>query len=1090
MMAAYRSASRPGVRGAPSSRAPPRGGGLSSVSLAVLVVGLAVGGAVVVPGHATAAGNSSATATFVGGDRTDQRGDVVEIPITVQGTDTATLTVGSRDVNYRTNVTVRDGNGDGRVDLAYNTYTAGSAGLAGTTVYTTTPGDAVVTIEPDADTLAGVDPPRSDILAADNYPLRVAAGATAAPATGESPDDQATLVLEAARPDGLSTWTAPAANRSTLQDPAAVERLRDAGTLRQTATVTGGDLVVFDLSARGLGGILAAEQADGGAVNVTDAFLNRTASHAGAATPASSDPDANAEWDLRIERVEGGGSLPVDHGSLDVVADAENDTYTLVYDTSATAAPSESQRYETTVTLLDRHDLVDGEQSVDATWTLGPPQATLATGDDDDLELSAASEQTIAGTTNVTPGSTVTVRVRGTDPGSRFTERLSATVDADGSFGATGNFSDREPGTNYTVDVRRQGATISESVDGSFDDAAAFDVTATTPNRDTATTGETVTVSYTVENTGRTAGEKRVEFRVNGSVVNERTIALEPGERATDTFVADSGGKFPAMVVTVATAEDSETATVDLETGAPATVSVTGVENALARLPGDGTGPIHTAVYRVTVSDGFGNRIRDGTLAFEAAPDASDATLIEAGTNVTAGGRATLRTADAFTDAGGRSLGDPATDLDGTVVYDAGEDATRPGTFYVFARGQSAGDLSLTIDPTGSDDGIAADAGTVTLYLAVDDFAIEFVRSPAAVGTAVNATVTPETAGGTRIRVPHLSVSLTVGNGSVASVSGTGTAQTNASGQARFILDAATTGRTAVEATASGGRGEATLRVVPPQATVRTSLGDSADLRAAAGQRLFGDTNLPRGTNVTVRVRGTGNSSFVRIGETTVDETGSYVATVSLADVEPGSNYSVLVRLEDEHISPSVAGTVRPALRGDDRSRGGGLASDAAFVSASQNSPLGILAASSGASRVEPGESTSIAVTLRNRGPVRETRRLVLRANGDAVATKTVTIRPERERTVSLAFGLDSPGVYELAVNGTDAGTVTVRESTETATTTETAGGGTETVGTDDSPATATTGSTGDLGVAAGGGLAIIALCALAVLGARRRKRS
>ncbi|RLM83580.1 PGF-CTERM sorting domain-containing protein, partial [Haloarcula sp. Atlit-7R] len=53
---------------------------------------------------------------------TEQRGDVVAIPVTVENTDTATVSIGRFEQGYAANVTVEDGNDDGVVTLLFNTY--------------------------------------------------------------------------------------------------------------------------------------------------------------------------------------------------------------------------------------------------------------------------------------------------------------------------------------------------------------------------------------------------------------------------------------------------------------------------------------------------------------------------------------------------------------------------------------------------------------------------------------------------------------------------------------------------------------------------------------------------------------------------------------------------------------------------------------------------------------------------------------------------------------------------------------------------------------------------------------------------------
>jgi hypothetical protein len=55
-------------------------------------------------------------------------GETAEIPVSLSGTDTATVQIGSDAVNYVATVVVSDGNGDGSVTLRYDTAKAGHDG--------------------------------------------------------------------------------------------------------------------------------------------------------------------------------------------------------------------------------------------------------------------------------------------------------------------------------------------------------------------------------------------------------------------------------------------------------------------------------------------------------------------------------------------------------------------------------------------------------------------------------------------------------------------------------------------------------------------------------------------------------------------------------------------------------------------------------------------------------------------------------------------------------------------------------------------------------------------------------------------------
>jgi len=110
-----------------------------------------------------------------------KHGDTGRIPVVLTTADAATVSIGSPATNYEINATVRDGNGDSRVVLLFDTT---AAGHDEPTLDTAADADAVA-VE------SGSEVALDSHLAAGNYDLSLFRGTDAA----EQPDDIGTLVV-------------------------------------------------------------------------------------------------------------------------------------------------------------------------------------------------------------------------------------------------------------------------------------------------------------------------------------------------------------------------------------------------------------------------------------------------------------------------------------------------------------------------------------------------------------------------------------------------------------------------------------------------------------------------------------------------------------------------------------------------------------------------------------------------------------------------------------------------------------------------------------------------------------------------------
>ncbi|OYR44316.1 CARDB domain-containing protein [Halorubrum sp. Ea8] len=70
----------------------------------------------------------------------------------------------------------------------------------------------------------------------------------------------------------------------------------------------------------------------------------------------------------------------------------------------------------------------------------------------------------------------------------------------------------------------------------------------------------------------------------------------------------------------------------------------------------------------------------------------------------------------------------------------------------------------------------------------------------------------------------------------------------------------------------------------------------------------------------------------------------------------------------------------------------------------------------------DPGENVTVRTTLRNGGGAAGERTVTLTANGTPVASETVALDPNETATVAFDATFESPGAYDLAVDGTSVG--------------------------------------------------------------------
>ncbi|WP_435095798.1 CARDB domain-containing protein [Halorubrum sp. N11] len=93
---------------------------------------------------------------------------------------------------------------------------------------------------------------------------------------------------------------------------------------------------------------------------------------------------------------------------------------------------------------------------------------------------------------------------------------------------------------------------------------------------------------------------------------------------------------------------------------------------------------------------------------------------------------------------------------------------------------------------------------------------------------------------------------------------------------------------------------------------------------------------------------------------------------------------------------------------------------------------------------IDPGEEAAVRATVENAGGAAGEQTVTLTANGDPVANETVALAPNETATVTLSAAFDRAGEYDLAVAGTDAGSLLVGDSAADGSSTNNAVAGSE----------------------------------------------
>jgi PGF-CTERM protein len=237
-------------------------------------------------------------------------------------------------------------------------------------------------------------------------------------------------------------------------------------------------------------------------------------------------------------------------------------------------SPSDGDRFDFNFTVND--EIYDGEDDADEVVSDSITYETVDgslnanadidnDGSVDEITVGAASGQTITGSSNIAPGSEVTLRVQSSDDNSPFVKPLTAIVQQGGSFTATGDFSDVAAGTNFTVQAKRtsDGTQISDELDGQVTAGPTASVTFD----DQESSGDTVTVaSVTTSDGGFIAIHRN---NASGEVIGSSDY-LEAGTHSDVSVTLDESLDADATLVAMPHMDDDGDETYDFpENDAP-----------------------------------------------------------------------------------------------------------------------------------------------------------------------------------------------------------------------------------------------------------------------------------------------------------------------------------------------------------------------------------------------------------------------------------------------------------------------------------------------------------------------------------------
>jgi len=420
---------------------------------------------------------------------TQQQGDVVAINVTAsEAASSGTLVIGNdEDVGYQANVSIDDFGDNDEITIYFNSYAAGNSSVdAGDTIWLDSDDaddDAEISFT-DANQTLGIDQ-----LDSGDYELAVSTSSSPSD-TLETPDNIGSLFLEErSTAETINTWTVSdnvASEITSADEPVDALNERVGENVTQSSTIANGDGVIHQIEVSGLTGLLEATGEDTDAAQFEEALTTVVGSNAEAGFNGNS-------LDLRLrETRESVGpnaelrTVNLSATTFDVIVDSETDNLYVIVDTSTvefenddTLASDEEVELEARFRVQDARllefnraeetnsdveDLEDIYQTATGMFDIVEPEGDFA---QDPYNVTNAEGQMIEGTTNLAPGTEVTLRVRsGDDTRPAFSNAETTTVAADGTWSAEFDFSEQNADDEYTVTLRNSLFAENPTVDG------------------------------------------------------------------------------------------------------------------------------------------------------------------------------------------------------------------------------------------------------------------------------------------------------------------------------------------------------------------------------------------------------------------------------------------------------------------------------------------------------------------------------------------------------------------------------------------------------------------------------------------------